>query len=62
MFTALSTRPDDPSAAVDQIRWLLRLRHGLRRGDPDDFMIYTQDQILDTIGNVSAMIRMLFLA
>ncbi|MCA8924582.1 MAG: ABC transporter permease [Planctomycetes bacterium] len=60
MFTALSTRPDDPSAAVDQIRWLLRLRHGLRRGDPDDFMIYTQDQILDTIGNVSAMITAVF--
>ncbi|MEZ6186170.1 MAG: ABC transporter permease [Planctomycetota bacterium] len=56
MFTALAKRSDDPSAAVDQIRWLLRLRHGLRRGDPDDFQVFTQDQVLGTIGKVSTMI------
>jgi len=44
------------SVAVDQIRWLLRLRHGRRHGDPDDFQILTQDQFLDQFRQISLMV------
>jgi putative ABC transport system permease protein len=47
---------EDSETAVDQIRWLLRLLHGRRRGDPDDFMIFTQDQFLQNFRQVSVMV------
>ena len=47
---------EDAKTAVDQIRWLLRLLHDRRRGDPDDFVIFTQDQFLDSFRQVSVMI------
>ena len=47
---------EDSEPAVDQIRWLLRLRHGRRRGQPDDFFVFTQDQFLQNFRQVSVMI------
>ncbi len=47
---------DEATTAVDQIRWLLRLRHGLRHGQPDDFQIFTQEQFLQQFQQVSLMI------
>jgi putative ABC transport system permease protein len=32
--------------AVDQITWLLRLRHRRRSGEPDDFGTFTQEQLV----------------
>ena len=46
----------DSEPAVDQIRWLLRLLHGRRRGEPDDFLTFTQDQFLDNFRKFSVMI------
>ncbi|MCZ6602182.1 MAG: ABC transporter permease, partial [Planctomycetota bacterium] len=39
--------------AVSQIRRLLRRRHRLDRGTPDDFEIMTQDQLLEFFGKFS---------
>ncbi len=47
---------EQTEAAVDQIRWLLRVRHGLRHGQPDDFQVFTQEQFLQQFQQVSLMI------
>ncbi|MEE9180008.1 MAG: Fe-S cluster assembly protein SufB, partial [Vicinamibacteria bacterium] len=36
--------------------WLLRQRHGRRRGDPDDFQIFTQDEFRAGFQKVSVMV------
>lgn len=56
VISAQAKDADSTQAAVDQIRWLLRLRHGRERGDPDDFNILTQDQFLENFQQVSLMI------
>ncbi len=50
---AKSARTQD---AVDQVRWTLRLRHGRRGDDPDDFKIMTQDQFIDGFKKFSLMV------
>ncbi|MDC3378971.1 ABC transporter permease [Planctomycetota bacterium] len=47
---------EDATQATDQIRWLLRLRHNRRHGDPDDFGIFTQDQFLEQFQQISIMV------
>ena len=42
--------------AVDQITWLLRLRHNRKRGQADDFGVFTQDQFLDRFKQISVMV------
>ncbi|HBP16319.1 MAG TPA: hypothetical protein DEA08_00820 [Planctomycetes bacterium] len=56
VFAAQSSTADNTQSAVDQIRWLLRLRHKRERGQPDDFQIMTQDQFLQNFQQVSLMI------
>jgi putative ABC transport system permease protein len=56
VVSAQAVQADQTDAAVDQIRWLLRLRHGRKRGEPDDFNIFTQDQFLENFQQVSVMV------
>jgi putative ABC transport system permease protein len=51
-----NAKPGRTEEAVDQVRWLLRLRHGRRGDDADDFMVHTQDQILDFFKKFSLMV------
>jgi len=43
-------------AATEQISTVLRERHGLESGDPDDFSITTQQMILDIAGQVTGVL------
>jgi putative ABC transport system permease protein len=56
VFAAQARDADRTATAVDQIRWLLRLRHQRKRGEPDDFSVMTQDQFLKNFQQVSLMI------
>ena len=56
VITAQAKTPEETGAAVDQIRWLLRLRHGRNRGDPDDFKVFTQDEFLAQFQRLSVMV------
>jgi putative ABC transport system permease protein len=56
VISAQAKAAEQTELAVDQIRWLLRLRHGRRRGDADDFNIFTQDQFLKEFQSVSIMV------
>jgi putative ABC transport system permease protein len=47
---------DASDTAVDQITWLLRLRHGRKRGQANDFGVFTQDQFLDKFKQISVMV------
>jgi len=56
-FLAEAQSESQIPAAADQIRRVLRQRHGLQPGDPDDFRIDRQDQTLkefDTIKNTAS--------
>ena len=56
-FLAEATSEDDIDAAEAQIRRVLRSRHGLQPGQPDDFEISRQDQTLekfDKIRNIAS--------
>jgi putative ABC transport system permease protein len=46
-------------AAQEQIRALLRQRHRLAEGDEDDFNIFNQKEIADTVNSVSTIITLL---
>jgi len=56
VISAQAMDADQTQDAVDQIRWLLRLRHSRERGELDDFNIMTQDQFLENFQQVSLMI------
>jgi putative ABC transport system permease protein len=47
------------SSAQDQITSLLRQRHNLTTGSDDDFSIFNQKEIADTVNNVTATITLL---
>lgn len=51
-FLALATSEDDILAAQSQISRVLRRRHGLTHGQPDDFTIHRQDQTLRSFEQV----------
>jgi putative ABC transport system permease protein len=42
--------------AIDQITYLLRMRHRRRLGEPNDFLIMTQDQILQFFSKTSIIV------
>ncbi|MDF1663757.1 MAG: ABC transporter permease [Planctomycetota bacterium] len=42
--------------AIDQITYLLRMRHRRRLGEPNDFRIMTQDQILQMFSKMSIIV------
>ncbi|MCO5170834.1 MAG: ABC transporter permease [Planctomycetes bacterium] len=56
LITAQAKDPALADQAIDQIRWNLRLRHGLRADAPDDFGVFTQDQFLQSFQKVSVMV------
>jgi len=47
---------DQVEAAVEQINTILRERHGLESGDPDDFRATSQQMILDIAGQVTGVL------
>jgi putative ABC transport system permease protein len=51
-----SAKPGRSMEAVDQVRWLLRLRHNRRGDEPDDFNIMTQDQFIAGFRSFSLMV------
>ncbi len=46
-LNAVAITPERTAAAVDQIRELLRVRRGLKPGQPDDFAVLTEDSLTD---------------
>jgi putative ABC transport system permease protein len=56
VINAQAKNPDEAEAAIDQIRWNLRLRHDLRGQTPDDFGVFTQDEFLESFQRVSVMV------
>jgi putative ABC transport system permease protein len=56
VITAQAKEPEQSQAAIDQIRFLLRLRHGLRGDKADDFGVFTQDEFLQTFQKMSVMV------
>jgi putative ABC transport system permease protein len=53
MAQAIKGRTEE---AIDQITYVLRLRHRRRLGEPNDFMVMTQDQVLDFFKKTSVMV------
>ena len=49
-------RKGQTEEAIDKITFLLRSRHGRRLGEPNDFRIMTQDQILDFFRKTSIVV------
>jgi putative ABC transport system permease protein len=47
------TSPDQVDAAQKEIDITLRLRHGLKAGDEDDFNIFNQASLLQTVSDIS---------
>jgi putative ABC transport system permease protein len=45
-------RREDVDLAKEQIRQILRTRHNLKKGQPDDFQITTQEELMKTISGV----------
>jgi putative ABC transport system permease protein len=45
-------------AATEQITALLRERHGLEAGDPDDFQVTSQQMILDIAGQITGVLTL----
>jgi putative ABC transport system permease protein len=48
--------------AQDQVTAALRIRRGLRPGQPDNFAIVTQDRVLDTFNNITAAFFVVMIA
>lgn len=45
--------PDDVQAAIDETRMLMRIRHKLRPGQPDDFGFMTSQEFMELYRNVT---------
>jgi len=56
VMVMVQSRPNQTEKAVDQITWLLRMRHGRRLGEPNDFRIMTQQKILEFFQQTSMMV------
>jgi putative ABC transport system permease protein len=54
--TTQARSAEETDEAIDQIRWTLRMRHGLRGDAPDDFVTFSQDQFLQSFSKVSLMV------
>ena len=52
----LAEGPEAVPRVVDGVRRVLRERHALPKGEPDDFQIQTQDDILNTVRSVGGFI------
>jgi len=52
----LAESPEVVDEVVDGVRRVLRQQHRLPEGEPDDFQIQTQDDILDTVSRIGGFI------
>jgi putative ABC transport system permease protein len=52
-IAALAREGTDTQVAIEEVRRIMRVRHGLRLDEPDDFDIATQDAILELWGQIS---------
>jgi len=52
----LAESPEVVDQVVDGVRRVLRQQHGLPEGEPDDFQIQTQDDILETVSQLGGFI------
>ncbi len=52
-IAALAREGVDTKAAIEDVRRVMRIRHGLRLDDPDDFDVATQDAILGLWNQIS---------
>ncbi|MGH7591082.1 MAG: ABC transporter permease [Gemmatimonadales bacterium] len=63
LFIAVRPRPGiDPAVARDQAVVALRRARGLRPGAPNSFDLITQDQILETVGNLTGVFFLVMVA
>src|SRR5258708_17644920 len=63
LAVALQVRShDDVDLAKDQVKDILRARHHLKKGDPDDFRISAQEEILKTISSVLLNVSLIMAA
>ncbi len=46
---------DDVERSTEEIRRVLRSTHNIPPGDPDDFQIVTQSELLSTVGNITGI-------
>ena len=51
-ITAQAASTEDVQAAIDDVTAVLRDRHGINYGDDDDFRIFDQSSLLDTVNTV----------
>lgn len=52
----------DNALAIEQITQLLRGRHRIKDGDPDDFQITDMKQVMETMNTVAGFLKMLLIA
>ncbi len=52
----------DNTMVIEQITQLLRQRHRIKEGDPDDFQITDMKQIMETMNTVAGFLKMLLIA
>ena len=53
---------DDVEREKEEIRKVLRYQHRLRPGEPDDFQIVTQSELLSTVGKITGLATWVVLA
>ena len=61
-IAVLPTEAATVQEAQDQVTAALRIRRGLRPGQPDNFAIVTQDRVLDTFNNITAAFFVVMIA
>lgn len=59
---AAATSPEDIPTAMDQIGGVLRERHRIRAGEPDDFNIRNMSEVTKTLSTTTALMTNLLLA
>ncbi|MCP4501913.1 MAG: FtsX-like permease family protein [Deltaproteobacteria bacterium] len=53
---------DDVERSKEEVRRVLRGAHHLRRGEPDDFQLVSQGELLDTVGKITSIATWVVLA
>jgi putative ABC transport system permease protein len=55
-------RREDTDLGIQQVRDILRTRHHLKKGQPDDFQIQTQEELMKTISSVLLNVSLIMAA
>ena len=61
-ITASAKSEEVANAATDEIEEILRMQHKLRPGQENDFRVWTQQEMLDMVSNVSGFLTVLLAA